>query len=254
VQPTTIEGWLKAFWYALHGSLWIDVTLGALAAAVLGLSLFYVSKLWKNPLFVASLLAAGGYIFFTGWHNNMQPRYYQVIALPLVFVVCLGMATLWSRQRWMGAAALAVIAVSIGLNLRLMIGFTRHPEYTFLAAAEKLTGYIDQHPNGNRLLLSISGSNITLMTHLPSICDDFGTYDLPYRIHTYKPGWYAAWNEIDPGTLEDLHSQYSLQQVAQFHAFDDEDRNVLILYKLHPLPPARRTFDIALERAANLGK
>jgi hypothetical protein len=253
-QPSTLYGWVAAFWYALHGSLWVDGVLGILAASLLLLSLIFVRSLWKNPLFVASLLAAAGYIFFTGWHNNMQPRYYQVVALPLVFVVCLGTAALWRRQRWMGAFALAVIIVSAVLNLRLMIQFARHPEYTFLDAANGVTRYIDQHPNGNRLLLSISGSNITFITHLPSICDDFGTYDLPYRIDTYKPGWYAAWNEIDPGTLEDLHSEYSLQQVAQFHAFDDEDRNVLILYKLHPLPPAKRTFDAQLEKAANAGK
>lgn len=254
VQPSTAAGWIKTFWYALHGSLWIDAQLGLLAAALLLLSLVYLRSLWKNPLFVASLLAAAGYIFFTGWHNNMQPRYYQVVAFPLIFLVCLGAAASWHRQRWVGALVLAVITVSIGLNLRLMFQFARHPEYTFLNAAENLTRYIDQHPNGNRLLLSISGGNISLITHLPSICDDFGTYDLPYRIHAYKPGWYAAWNEIDPGTLEDLHSQYSLQQVAQFHAFDDEDRNLLILYKLHPLPPSKRTYNAALEVAANAGR
>jgi len=254
VQPTTAGGWLGAFWYALHGALWIDIDLGVLAAALLILSLVYLRRLWRNPLFVASFLASAGYIFFTGWHNNMQPRYYQVIALPLVLLISVGTVALWRRQRWAGAAALAVIVFSIGLNLRLMIHFSRHPEYTFLTAAKNLTRYVDQHPNGNRLLLSISGGNITLITHLPSICDDFGTYDLPYRIHTYQPGWYAAWNEVDPGTLEDLQSQYSLQKVAQFHAFDDEDRNVLILYKLHPLPPLRRSYDAALERAANMGK
>lgn len=254
VQPTTIVGWIAAFWYALHGSLWIDVPTGILAAALLVLSLIFVRRLWMNPIFVASVLAASGYIFFTGWHNNMQPRYYQVVALPLIFVVCLGTVALWQRQRWMGAAALAVIVVSIGLNLRLMVHFVRHPEYSFVTAAKNLTHYIDQHPNGNRLLLSISGGNITLITHLPSICDDFGTYDLPYRIHAYQPGWYAAWNEIDPGTLEDLHTQYSLQRVARFHAFDDEDRNVLILYKLHPLPQAKQHYNQGIEQAANAGK
>ena len=29
---------------------------------------------------------------------------------------------------------------------------------------------------------------------------------------------------------------YSLEQVASFRAFDDPDRNVLVLFKLHPLP------------------
>jgi hypothetical protein len=85
------------------------------------------------------------------------------------------------------------------------------------------------------MLLSISGSNIALITGLPAICDDFGTLNLPDRIRKYQPGWYAAWNELDPGTLEDLHTQFNLQQVANFHAYDDEDRDNLILYKLIPL-------------------
>lgn len=259
VQPTTLGGWIAAFWYALHGSLWIDAPLGILSAVLLILSLVFLRKswpckLWSDPIFVASFLAASGYIFFIGWHNNMQPRYYQVVALPLIFIVCIGAAALWQHQRRIGTAALAVIVVSLGLNLRLMLHFTRHPEHTFVVAANRLTHYIDKHPNGNRMLLSISGGNITLITHLPSICDDFGTYDLPYRIHTYQPGWYAAWNELDPGTLEDLHSQYSLERVTSFRAFDDDDRNILVLYKLHPLPQSRQTYDVALEQQANAGK
>jgi hypothetical protein len=102
-------------------------------------------------------------------------------------------------------------------------------------AAQRLARYIDTHPNGKRLLVSISGDQITLVTHLPSICDDFGTEELTTKLAAYQPGWYAAWNDIDPGTLEDLHSRYSLEQVASFRAFDDPDRNVLVLFKLHPL-------------------
>ncbi len=254
VQPTTIGGWIKVFWYALHGALWIDQTLCLLAAGLLVLSLVWLRRLWANPLYVASLLAAAGYIFFIGWHNNMQPRYYQIVTFPLIFVVCIGTEFLLKQRRWMGVASLVIIAVSIGLNLRMMAHFVRHTDHTFVMAATRLTRYIDQHPNGNRLLLSVSGANITLITHLPSICDDFGTYDLPSRIHRYKPGWFAAWNEIDPGTLEDLHTQYSLQRVARYHAFDDDDRNVLILYKLYPLPPDKQHYDRAVEEIANAGK
>jgi 4-amino-4-deoxy-L-arabinose transferase-like glycosyltransferase len=253
-QPTTIGGWIAAFWHAVHGSLWIDQPLAVLAAVFVILSLFFLRDLWKNPVFVASLLAAAGYIFFTGWHNNMQPRYYQVVAFPLILMVCSGTALLLQQRRWMGMAAVVVLIVSVGLNLRLMAHFMRHTDHTFVMMAKRLTRYIDKHPNGNRLLLSISGANITLVTHLPSICDDFGTYDLPYRIHTYRPGWYAAWNEIDPGTLEDLKTQYSLQRVTSFHAFDDDDRNNLVLYKLIPLPPDKQTYERDLEETANAGK
>jgi hypothetical protein len=104
-------------------------------------------------------------------------------------------------------------------------------------AAHDLARYIDEHPNGNRLLVSISGDEITLMTHLPSLCDDFGTKQLPDKLAQYKPGWWATWNDIDPGTLEDLHVHYSLEQVAKFDALDHPERDTLVLFKLHPLAP-----------------
>ena len=96
--------------------------------------------------------------------------------------------------------------------------------------------YIDAHPNGNRLLVSISGDQITLVTHLPTLCDDFGTpRSWRPRLARYQPGWWATWNDIDPGTLADIHQHFSLEQVASFRAFDDPERNLLVLFKLHPL-------------------
>jgi hypothetical protein len=79
-----------------------------------------------------------------------------------------------------------------------------------------------------------------MVTHLPALCDDFGTPsaaspDLPAKLAKYQPGWWATWNDIDTGTLEDLHVRFSLEQVASFRAFDDPERNVLVLFKLHPL-------------------
>ena len=102
-------------------------------------------------------------------------------------------------------------------------------------AAAQLTQYIDAHPNGKRLLVSISGDEITLITGLPSLCDDFGTQDLAGKLARYQPGWYASWNDLDPGTLDDLHTRFSVEQVASFKAFDDPDRDELVLFKLHPL-------------------
>jgi hypothetical protein len=132
-------------------------------------------------------------------------------------------------------------AATAASNGAWTLSYALHPEYTFLTASDELTSYIDQHPNGNRLLVSISGDEITMMTHLPTLCDDFGTPtsdmpDLVAKLAHYKPGWWATWNDIDPGTLEDLHTQYSLEQVASFHALDNSDRDVLVLFKLDPLP------------------
>ncbi|MBV8675186.1 MAG: glycosyltransferase family 39 protein, partial [Acidobacteriaceae bacterium] len=96
-QPTSLLGHLAAFWYAVHGALWIDPWLCGLALALLAVAVIVVHSVWRNPLLIASLLACAGYVFFIGWHNNMQPRYYQVIAYPLVFAVTVALAALFSR-------------------------------------------------------------------------------------------------------------------------------------------------------------
>ena len=75
------------------------------------------------------------------------------------------------------------------------------------------------------------------MTGLPSICDDFGTMTLGDRIAKYKPGWFAAWNEVEDDKMEALSPWYRLERVFATPAFDDPDRNLLILYRLDPITP-----------------
>jgi hypothetical protein len=183
------------------------------------------------------------------YQDHPQPRYFAVVAFFSFFVVAQGAGALFSqtapgKELWprrLGWAVVALVALATVSNGFQTLNFATHPEYTFVEAARRLTQYIDVHPNGKRLLVSISGDQITLATHLPTLCDDFGTPsptypDLVAKLAHYQPGWWATWNDIDPGTLEDLHTRFSLEQVASFRAFDDPDRNVLVLFKLHPLP------------------
>jgi hypothetical protein len=140
-----------------------------------------------------------------------------------------------------GWVVIALALVAVVINSGRTVDYATHPQYTFVNAAEQLAHYVDTHPNGNRLLLSISGDELSLVNHVPALCDDFvtphaGIADLAQKIAVYQPGWYAAWNDLDPGTLQDLHVHYSLEQVALFSAFDDKERNTLVLFKLHPLP------------------
>jgi hypothetical protein len=244
-----------SLWWSFHGGLWIDHVLIPLAGLVVVSALVlwqsgFGRRLLKDPLFGTSVLAVSGYILFMTMQNHPQPRYYAVVAFFSFFVVALGAGALLGESprlgaegsirglwmRWAGRAVIAVAAVAAVFNGVEMANFTAHPEYTFVNAAERLTHYIDEHPNGNRLLVSISGDQITLVSHLPTLCDDFGTQDLASKLAAYQPGWYATWNDIDPGSLEDLHNRYSLEQVASFPAFDDPGRNMLVLFKLHPLP------------------
>jgi hypothetical protein len=116
----------------------------------------------------------------------------------------------------------------------LQLRFVRHPEYTFQAAAQGIARIVRANPKQSNLLLSISGSDITLMTGVPSICDDFGTLDLDQRVKQYRPGWYATWNELDDDKMDALMPMYHPVRVAAFPAMDDPDRNLLILYRLDP--------------------
>ncbi len=236
VRPPTLGGRMMAFWWAAHGLLWVGPPLVCAALLLLAMGAFFPS-MRRSPLLWASLLAASGYIFFTGWHNNPQPRYYMVLLYPVVFVSVLGAETVVRHSRPLGAIAAFALLVLFVREVRQTWWYATHPQYSWQSAAQGLTAYINAHPlDGRRLLLSISGDEITLFTHLPALCDDFGTDDLPARIRRYRPAWYAQWNDLDPGTLEDIRDAgYKLLAVAHWHAFDDEDRDELILYRMLPL-------------------
>jgi predicted membrane-bound mannosyltransferase len=253
---------LEAFWWSFHGLLWIDHSLILMAGAVvLAAAIAWRSpwgrKLVRDPLFGASLWAIAGYLLFMTLQNHPQPRYFAVPAFFCFFVVALGAGALLDRAgqpnlagqphpqgkpaltRALGWTVAIVAAAAAAVHGAQTIRYATHPEYTWVQATTQITLYMDTHPNGKRLLDSISGDEITLLSHVPSLCDDFGTEDLAPKLADYKPGWYASWNDLDPGTLEDLHTFYSLEQVASFPAFDDPGRNLLVLFKLHPLPAGR---------------
>ena len=253
-KPTEFYWPLLSFWWSFHATIWVDHILIPLAGALIVGSLAAATVFSKrtrwgtdlliDPVFGACILAAGGYILFMTYQNHPQPRYFAVVAVFLFLIVAMATAALVAQAgalRLLGWGATAVTAIALAANAVSTLNYAAHPEYTFVNAARELTAYIDQHPNGNRLLVSISGDELSLITHLQTLCDDFSTRspafpDLGTKLAVYKPGWWATWNDIDPGTLEDIHTHYSLEQVAEFRAFDDPERNVLVLFKLHPLP------------------
>ena len=256
-KPREIYWPLVSAMWSLHGGLWADHILIPLAAfLVLGAVVVWWRSggrdLLLDPVFGASVWAVCGYILFMTLQNHPQPRYFVVVAFFCFILIArsaeamVGLAAaepfhLLPEAHIAGGAVIGLAALAAGINCVRTVHYATHPEYTFVNAAEQLTHYIDAHPNGNRLLLSISGDEISLVSHMPALCDDFVAPsemipDLPAKIAVYKPGWYAAWNDLDPGTLQDLHVHYSLEQVAMFNAFDDPERNLLVLFKLHPLP------------------
>jgi hypothetical protein len=235
------------FWQVLSDSIsdtaWMGKTLSVLAAAAVVGSLAGLALGRRaNPLVVALLLWVFGYGAFLAYHANLQPRYYLVLAVPLTLLVAVAfdavlveaLAGGWPARvtAVVAGGALAFAAVA---GARQTMGFVLHPEYSWLSAAEQIRGAIDQqvaHAGGSRLVLSISGADLSLMTGLPTICDDFGTMTLPVKVATYKPGWFAAWNDVEDDKMEALAPMFRLVRVTAIPVMDDPQRNLLILYRL----------------------
>jgi hypothetical protein len=135
------------------------------------------------------------------------------------------------RAASIGLAGVGLMVIA-GTDAHQMLHYVRTPQYTFTRAAAQLRGIIASDRSHNPLVLSISGSDLSLMTGLPSICDDFGTMELAERVATYRPGWYVTWNEVDDDKMDALAPFYHLERVAAIPAMDDPERNLLILYRL----------------------
>ena len=211
----------------------------ALLAAVVGL---FLRPLRHQPLFVSLLLWIAGYASFLAYHANLQPRYYLVLAAPLLALLPLTLGSLWitdaTRPHPSQAIRVAILAASALLTLAVFreaattVRYARSPTYSFLSAARQIHKLITADQHHSQLLLSISGSDISLMTGLHSICDDFGTLELDDRLELYKPGWYATWNQVEDDKMDALTPLFHLERVAAFPAYDDPERNLLILYRL----------------------
>ena len=269
-KPKEFNWPLVSLWWSFHGGLWIDSILIPLAGVVvLASGALFFRRIFSNgregafahlivtPELGASVLAVAGSVFFMAIQDHIQPRYFAVPAFFCFFIVALGAAAwfeagsgIWPRR--LAATGLSVLVLAIAFNGQQTMSFATHPEYTYRDAARRLTQYIDAHPNGNRLLVSVSGDQITLFTHLPSVCDELGMQQLDLKLARYQPGWFATWNDINPVTLGAIHTRYSLEQVAGFPALDDSNRNILVLFKLHPLPngqvrqPSRQNLQVLL--------
>jgi hypothetical protein len=218
---------------------WMGTLIYVTFFAVIALTFFWRPRQLSNPLFPSLMLWIGGYFAFLAYHNNLQPRYYLVVVVPITVVVAMGIDSFRQQHDRTMSAIAAIVATVLVLAIAVpdavrQIGYIRHPTYQFEAAAQGIKRIVLADKTHSHLILSISGSDLTLMTGLPSIDDDFGTYDMDVRVKAYRPGWYASWNDVEDDKADALTPTYQMQRVAAFPAYDDPDRNLLILYRLDP--------------------
>jgi hypothetical protein len=267
----TRENALDVILNTIRGGMWMGKLIYPAALAAMLAAVLCRRRTFRNPLIPALILWALGYGAFLAYHNNLQPRYYLVIAVPLtllvavvaeeIYVAAPGVLTPARRPErvvYLALVGTLLLAVLVSDAVR-MVDYATSPQYTFTQAAEALKRVVASEAKGHsELVLSISGSDLSLMTGLPSICDDFGTMTLEDRIAKYRPGWYAAWNQVDDDKMDALAPMYHLERVAEFPAFDDPERNLLILYRLDPpndeVPRRKRRKSVPKRLQTELGQ
>jgi len=238
----TLSNAWEVVYEAFEDGMWAGAILYPLALGAMAVALLMRPRVLRNPLIPATILWISGYMVFISYHYNLQPRYYLVTVVPLTLVAVLVCEDLWRRRgsasplfSTLGVAGAITLAAMVVTDARQTLDYVRHPEYTFANAADRIRQIVNSDKEHNRLVLSISGSDLSLMTGLPSICDDFGTMELEDRVKVYHPGWYVAWNQVDDDKMDALTPAYRLHRVASFPVMDDPDRNLLILYRLDPV-------------------
>jgi len=211
---------------------WVDQTLYPTVLVILILAFVWKRKLWANPLFAAGWLALGAQaVFVFSRQDDYAPRYFLAMLAPMVWIVALTFAELSLHARTVAIVLMVALAGGVVANVALIGHFLTHRDYDMRAAADGISEIVRSHPDQKALLLGVSGSQISLMTRIPSINDAYGTEDMAKKIESYHPGWYLEWNQTAPDNAEAL-APYKLEKVASYDAFDDDERTTLILYKL----------------------
>jgi hypothetical protein len=255
----------------LRNCFWIDRVLYPTILAILLLAVVWKRKLWTNPLFVASWLILGAQAsFIFRLQDDYAPRYFLVMLPPVIWIVMLALdealahsgkipsplkpadsslkpTQSWASQQLGGNPAtpnafsnlsrttatllLLGIAAAAAANAVLLAHIMAHPTVQFYDAANSIRSIVRSDPDQNPWIFGVSGSQLSLLTGIPSINDAFGTEDMAKKVEQYAPGWYLAWTGI-PSDYSTLFSPYRLEKVASYPAFDDLDRTPLILYKM----------------------
>lgn len=204
---------------------------------ILLLTVAWKRTLWRNPLFTASWIAlAAQSVFIFSRQDDYAPRYFLVMLAPIVWIVILCFAELMDHAKKTAVLLLGAMAASVIANLAMMGQFVTHRDYDFRDAAMGIKEIVSSHPEQKPLILGVSGNQITLMTGIASINDGYGTEDMASKVASYGPGWFLAWSDTPPQN-DDFLAPYRVEKMADYPAFDDDERGQLTLYKLTPRAP-----------------
>jgi 4-amino-4-deoxy-L-arabinose transferase-like glycosyltransferase len=220
--------------------LWIDRILYPASLAVLILSVIWLRRLWRNPLFAGSWIAfAGNALYILRRQDDYAPRYFLVMLVPLILVLVLTLQELEIRHHGLAALLAATLAVAVVVDTGQVFRFLSHRQYQFHEAAKSIQATVNADRGAHRLLLGTSADQLSLMIGVPAINDGYSSENLAQKVSHYQPGWYVGWNDLDEDIVGSL-AAFRLDQVASYPVFDHENRNQLKLYRMIPLKDERK--------------
>lgn len=234
----------EMLWQMVVSGLWINSALFPIGLAVVVVAAVWMRGLWCKPLFTAAMLAAATDLAFIVYRGNFQPRYYLIVAMPLVMVVVLAAEELWRRgmTRVVLAGGVVLLATALVMTVKT-VGYVAHPVYTqrdmAMAVAQRMRGDGGVNP----VLFGGAADDISLFTGVRGI-SFYEPYGLQPLLKRYQPGWMGAWLDWEEDFPRQVSAQYELQQEATFHVYDDQPRHrVFVLYRM--VPRGSRSFGTA---------
>lgn len=222
-------------WQTLRSGLWINSVLFPLGLVFVIAAAVWMRDLWRRPLFTSAVLAGGMDLAFILYHGNLQPRYYLIVAMPLVVVVVMGVEELWRKgmKRTALAGGVLLIGVAVPMTLRTL-EYALHPAYTHRDMAVAVAEKMREGGNPTPVLYGGGADDISLFTGVRAIAfyAPNGTGPLLAR---YQPGWMGAWMDWDEAFVKQVSQEYSLVPVATFRVYEDQPKHdVFVLYRMVP--------------------
>jgi hypothetical protein len=157
--------------------------------------------------------------------------------VPLILVLVLTLQEVRARHRSLAVLLTATLAVALVFDTTRILSFLDHRQYQFYNAAKSIEAMVKEDRNAHRLLLGTSGDQLSLMIGIQSINDEYSSEDLAQKLLLYQPGWYVGWNDIDQDVQASL-SAFRLDKVATFRVFDNDQRDLLTLYRMVAVKPS----------------
>lgn len=217
---------------------WIDPVLFPLALAGFIAATWRLRFLWRDTLFTTAFLWMAGYAAFIVYHYDGPPRYFVTLIVPTVWLALIFAEWLWLRQRRIGIAATACIAISVVWNIASIGNYILHPRYTLLDASLKIRQTIatqkKSQPGSNELLIGRGADEISLLSGGLPAMDSDGAMPLAEKLDVYHPGWFMTWTSDPPLRTAIVAKNRRMVERAIFPGLDPYRHAGIILYQLFP--------------------